>query len=135
MLTFRHQDVLDYGIDRIKTACNSIALINYAYARGDAYATVRGAANINIIAEATGLTSADFTVANQGTLGRKVSNAVKTATCVKQSNGTSTQLGFAFLDTVNSKVLAICDEGTDKIIYVGDTVTFPITDINANQPT
>jgi hypothetical protein len=135
MQTYRHPDVLDYGIDRIKTACNSIALINYAYVRGDSYSTVRGTSDANIIAEVTGLTSADFTVANQGTLGRKVSNAVKTATCVKQSNGTSGQLGFAFLDTVNSKVLDICDEGADKIVYVGDTVSFPAIDINANQPT
>jgi len=134
MQTYRHPDTFDYGLDRIRTACNSIVLINYAYVAGDSYATVRGVSDANIIASATGLTSADFTLANQGTNGRQVSNATKSMTAVKQSNGTTAQLGFAFLDTVNTKVLAVTDEGSDKIIYVGDTVTLPVINIKDNQP-
>ena len=134
MQAYRHPDTFDYGLDRIRTACNAIALVKYAYTPGDSYATVRGTADANIIAIATGLTSADFTLSNQGTNGRQVSNATKTMTCVKQSNGTSSQLGFAFLDTINQKVLAVTDEGTDKIIYVGDTVTLPAINNKDNQP-
>jgi len=134
MQVYRHPDTFDYGLDRIRTACNAIAIINYAYVAGDSYATVRGTADANIIAISTGLTTADFALANQGTNGRQVSNIVKSMTAVKQSNGTTAQLGFAFLDTVNTKVLAVTDEGSDKVIYIGDTVTLPIINIKDNQP-
>lgn len=134
MQVYRHPDTFDFGLDRIRTACDAIAVINYAYAAGDSYATARGAADANIVAIVTGLTSADFTLANHGTLGRQVSNAVKSMTAVKQSNGTTAQLGFAFLDTINTKVLAVTDEGSDKIIYIGDTVTLPVINIKDNQP-
>src|SRR5574343_545187 len=127
MQEFIHKDVLDNGLVYLKNNCNAIAVINYAYARGDSYATVRGTADANVIAIKTSLTSSDFTVADHATYDRKVTNGAQTATAVLTSNGTTGQLGFAFLDTVNSKVLAVVDEKTtpERVIVSGDTVNLP----------
>jgi hypothetical protein len=57
MAKYAHPDVLDQGINYIKTNCNKIAVIS-AYTFGDSYSTVNG----NILAEAT-MTSTDFTLA------------------------------------------------------------------------
>lgn len=47
MAKWAHSDVLDNGLNFIKTNCNKIALIS-SYAAGDSYATV----NDRILAEA-----------------------------------------------------------------------------------
>lgn len=48
MAKWAHADVLDNGINYIKTNCNKVAVIS-AYTAGDSYATVNAA----ILAEAT----------------------------------------------------------------------------------
>ena len=60
MAKWAHADVLDNGINYIKTNCNKVAVIS-AYTAGDSYATVNG----NIIAEAT-MASGDFTLGTSG---------------------------------------------------------------------
>ena len=137
MLSWRHKDVLDNGLAYIKTYCNAIAIINYAYARGDSYATVRGTADANIIVEKTGLTSSDFTLADYSTYDRKLTSGTYSATAVKTSSGVSGNLGFALLDTVNSKVLAVCDEASspERTIILGDTVNFPAIELRSLCPT
>ena len=134
MAIWRHPDVLDYGLDRIKTACNSIALIDYDYVAGDSYTTVRGTADVNIIAEQTGVTSANITLSAYGTNGRKAVTAQFTPTSVKTSSGVAGRLKFALLDTVNSKVLAIVDEGTDQIVTISNVVTIPALTLASIQP-
>ena len=44
-------------------------------------------------------------------------------------------LRFAFVDSVNSKVLWVTDETTDQIVTAGNTVTFPSLVYTSNQPT
>lgn len=133
---WEHPDVMDNGLAYVKSNCNSVALIDYAYAAGDSYATVRGASDANVIAEKTGLTSSDHVLANQGTNGRKLTIPASTGnTALKTSSGTTGYTKFAVLDTVNSKVLLVFDSGSDQVITVGNPVNFSALVFNVNQPT
>jgi hypothetical protein len=133
---FAHADVLDNGPAYVKTYCNSVILVDYAYAVGDSYATVRGAADVNIVAEKTGIVGTDILLANQGTNGRKATIAASTGnTALKTSSGTAGYLKFAAIDTVNSKVLLVFDSSTDQVITSGNPVDFSALVYNVNQPT
>lgn len=87
--------VLDNGLQYIKDNAESIALIK-SYTAADNYATV-SAASIGSVA----VTGTDFTLGNQGTNGRKLTSAAKSATASGSSqqydSGTATSGGSTTL--------------------------------------
>jgi hypothetical protein len=109
-------------------------MTDYDYVAGDSYTTVRGTADVNIIAEQTGITSISITLSDYATNGRKAVTAQFTPTSVRTSSGVAGRLKFAMLDTVNSKVLAVVDEGTDQIVTIGNVVTIPPLTLTSLQP-
>jgi|LakWasMet28_LOW6_FD_contig_111_136329_length_5997_multi_4_in_0_out_0_10 hypothetical protein len=127
MSKYHHPDVLDNGLSRIKTNTQRVALIKN-YTAGDSYATVTG----NIVAAAA-ISSGEFTLADQGTLGRKVTLTAKAPTATATSTGTD-DLHFALLDDASSKVLAVTDETTNQAVTTGNTVNIPALVFNFNQP-
>ena len=127
MAKYAHPDVLDNGINYIKTNCNKIALIS-SYAVGDSYATVNG----RILADVA-MTSTDFTLSSSGNDRVITSAAGKQDSAANASGGSATN-HIAFLDTVNSKVLWVTQETTGQAITAGNPVTFPSLTYTAQQP-
>ena len=127
MAKYAHPDVLDNGINFIKTSCNKIALIS-SYAVGDSYATVNG----RILADVA-MTSTDFTLSSSGNDRVITSAAGKQDSAANASGGSATN-HIAFLDTVNSKVLWVTQETTGQAITAGNPVTFPSLTYTAQQP-
>ena len=125
MAKWAHADVLDSGINYIKTHCNKVAVIS-AYTAGDSYATVNAA----ILAEAT-MASGGFTLGTSG------SNRTLTTAAGKQdasANAGGAASHIAFVDTVNSKVLWVTEETSGQTIVLGNPVTFPSLVYTAKQP-
>lgn len=116
MAFYAHPDVLDNGPNFIKANCNKLAVIS-AYTFGDSYATVNAA----ILAEAA-MTSTDFTNGSSGNDRTLTSASGKTDS---SANATGAASHFAFLDTVNSKVLWVTQEGSGQTITSGNPVNFP----------
>lgn len=127
MAKYNHPEVLDNGLALIRTNTQRIALIGN-YAAGDTYATVTGA-----IIAAAATTAADFTLADQGTLGRKVTSTAK-APVASATSLVTDNLHFALLDDTNSRVLAVTDETSNQIVTTGNTVNIPALVFNFNQP-
>ena len=127
MAKYAHPDVLDNGINYIKTNCNKIALIS-SYAVGDSYATVNG----RILADVA-MTGTDFTLSSSGNDRVITSAAGKQDSAANASGGSATN-HIAFLDTVNSKVLWVTQETTGQAITAGNPVTFPSLTYTAQQP-
>jgi hypothetical protein len=128
MAKFVHSDVLDNGLNAIKTNCNKVAAL-LAYTAGDSYATVNGAGNI--LADAA-MTSTDFTLASSGN-NRTLTSAAGKQDAAANADGDPTHI--AFLDTANSKVLWVTDETSAQSIATGNPVTFPSLVYTSNQPT
>jgi hypothetical protein len=130
-------NMLDKGLEYLKTKCNSVILIDYGYAAGDSYSTVRGTADVNIIASVTGILGTGIVIADQGTLGRKatITAPVSNPLAAKTSSGTSGFLKYVALDTVGSEVLAVWDCTNDQIITINNPVIVPDLVMNFNQPT
>jgi hypothetical protein len=126
MAKYAHPDVLDQGINYIKTNCNKIAVIS-AYTFGDPYSTVNG----NILAEAT-MTSTDFTLATSGN-DRTLTSA--TGKSDSSANATGAASHIAFVDTSNSKVLWVTEETSGQTITSGNAVNFPSLVYTSKQPT
>ena len=119
MAKWLHSDAQDNGPNYIKTNANSWRLIK-AYTAGDSYATVNG----NTVAAAA-MSSADYTFSGAASASRVLTVASgKTATASADS-GATPALHFAFVDTVNSKVLWVTDETSDQQVVTGNTVNFP----------
>lgn len=128
MTKWVHADVLDNGINNIKTNCNKIAVIS-AYTAADSYATVNAA----ILAEAA-MTSTDFTLATSGS-NRTLTSASGKQDSSANASGGGANMHIAFLDTVNSKVLWVTEETSDQTVTSGNPVNFPALVYTANQPT
>ena len=126
MAKYAHPDVLDQGINFIKTNCNKIAVIS-AYTFGDSYSTVNAA----ILAEAT-MTSTDFTLGTSGTDRTLTSATGKSDT---SANATGAASHIAFVDTANSKVLWVTEETSGQTITSGNAVNFPSLVYTSKQPT
>ncbi|MCF7964207.1 MAG: hypothetical protein K9L79_01570 [Methylobacter tundripaludum] len=126
-MKFLHPNVFEPALNLIKTSAQRVALIKN-YVAGDSYTTVVG----NIVAAAV-TTSTDYTLANQGTDGRKITSAAKSPTA-SASSVAGDNLHFAFLDDTNSLVLAVTDEASDQVITSGNTVNIPALTFNFNQP-
>lgn len=127
MTKWAHADVLDQGPNFIKSNCNKMALVS-TYSAGDSYATVMA----NLLAEVV-MASTDFTFATSGNNRTLTSASGKQDTSANASGG-GASMHFAFVDTVNSKVLWVTDESSDQTIYAGNPVTFPSLVYTSNQP-
>lgn len=127
MAKFVHSDVLDNGLNAIKTGATHMLLIK-AYAAGDSYATVVG----NAVADAA-MTATDYTITSSGNNRVLTSAAGKSATA-SAGSGSTPNLHIAFTDG-SAKVLWVTDETTDQVITSGNTVNFPSLSYTSNQPT
>ena len=125
MATYAHPDVLDNGLNYIKTNCNKIAVVS-AYTFGDSYATVNG----NILAEAA-MTSTDFTLGDSGNSRTLTTAAGKSDSA---ANATGAASHIAFVDTAASKVLRVTEETSGQTINTGNQVNFPSSVYTSNQP-
>ena len=125
MAKWAHADVLDNGLNYIKTNCNKVAVIS-AYSAGDSYATVNAA----ILAEAT-MASGDFTLGTSGN-NRTLTTAAGKQDASANAGGAASHI--AFVDTVNSKVLWVTEETSGQAIVLGNPVTFPSLVYTAKQP-
>lgn len=128
MAKYAHQQVLDNGLNYIKTNCNKVALIS-SYTIGDSYATVTG----RILAEAT-MASTDFTLASSGNNRTVTSAAGKSDTAANATGGSATN-HIAFLNTTGSEVLWVTEETTGQVVTIGNPVNFPSLVYTAQQPT
>ena len=126
MAKYAHPDVLDQGINYIKTNCNKMAVID-AYTFGNSYATVNG----DILAEVS-MTSTDFTL---GTSGNNRTLTTAAGKSDASANATGTASHIAFVDTVNSKVLWVTEETSGQIITIGNAVNFHVLVYTSQQPT
>lgn len=130
MAKFVHADVLDNGINEIKTDANAMWLVK-AYSAGDSYATVSG----NMIAEVA-MTSGDYTLGNGASNSRTLTTASgKSDSAANAGSGASPNLHLAFVDTAGSRVLWVTDETSDQVITAGNPVDFPSVVYTSNQPT
>ena len=137
MGVYASPNVLDSGLAYLKSKCNTVLLVDYAFTAGDSYATVRGIADANIIASCAITPASDTVLSNQGTLGRQATINASTytsLTAVKTSSGTTGQLKYVAIDTAGAEVLAAWDCLRDPVITLGDPVYFPNLPYLANQP-
>jgi hypothetical protein len=126
MAKYAHPDVLDKGIDLIRTSCDKMVVID-AYTFGDSYATVNG----NILASVA-MTSTDFTL---GTSGNDRTLTSATGKSDSSADATGAASHIAFLDTANSKVLWVTTETSGQTITAGNAVNFPSLVYTSQQPT
>lgn len=127
MAKWAHADVLDQGPNYIKTNCDKVVAI-ISYTAADSYATVMTAGNI--VAEAT-MASGDFTLGSSGSDRTLTTASGKTDS---SANNTGNPTHFAFVDTVNSKVLWVTTENTAQTVTAGNPVTFPSVVYTSAQP-
>lgn len=128
MAKFAHANVLDNGLNYIKTNCTKIALIS-SYTLGDSYATVNAA----ILAEAT-MASADFTLGSSGNNRTLTSAAGKQDTSANVTGGSASN-HIAFLNVAGSEVLWVTEETSGQVVTAGNPVNFPSLVYTSNQPT
>ena len=119
-----HDDVLDGALNIIKNNCTRMTACSAqptTYTEGNAtYA----------LADVT-MASGDFTNANGDTNGRKTTVAAKSSILI---DGTGTANHIALLDTTNSKLLYVTT-CTAQSLTLGNTVNFPVWDIEIADPT
>ena len=125
MAKYFHADVLDGGLNVIKTAANEMWLLS-AYADADNYATVT-AAKLAGVAMASG----DYTLSGADNAPRVLTSATKNATAAASGNAAA----IAFVSTSTSKVLAVTEETSGQAVASGNTVNFPAIAFTSNQPT
>lgn len=123
-------DVLDLGINRIKTNATRMHLIK-AYAAADSYAVVVG----NSVASVA-MASGDYTLGAGAASARTLTTAAgKQDPSADANSGAAPNLHIAFVDEANSKVLWVTDETSDQVITAGNPVNFPSLVYTSNQPT
>lgn len=126
MTKYAHADVLDGGLNAIKTvAIRLLVLKNYT--AGQSYATVL----TNAICTIT-VANADFTLSGADAAARVLTTAAKSGTASGSSTG-GDDLHFAFTDNV-SKVLWVTDETTNQVVTSGNPVNVPALTYTNPQP-
>lgn len=128
MSAYASANVLDNGIQYIKTNCDKLVVVP-SYTPGDSYATVMAAA----LAEVT-MTSTDFTLASSGS-DRTCTSASGKQDASANASGGSASNHFVFLYTGNTEVLSATTETTGQSITAGNPVNFPSLVYTAKQPT
>lgn len=129
MAKWVHADVLDLGINAIKTSANVMHVIK-AYSAGDSYATVVTTNSVGNVSMASG----DYTIAAAGSNRTLTTASGKTSTATANS-GAGPDLHIAFVDSANSKVLWVTDETSNQVITSGNTLNYPSVVYTSNQPT
>lgn len=129
MAKWTHPDAIDGGLAYIKANANVMHVIK-AYAAADSYATVVG----NSCGNAS-MSSSDYTLGNGASSSRTLTTASGKTATASAGSGATPNLHYAFVDSVNSKVLHVTDEPTDQVITSGNPITFGVTTITASQPT
>lgn len=124
MAKYAHSDVLDGGLNAIKTNAIRMLLLK-AYAAGDSFATVAG----NTLCSVT-VASGDFTLSGADASTRTLTTATKTGT----ASASGTSAAIAFTDNV-SKVLWVTAETSAQAVSSGNTINFPALTYNSGQPT
>lgn len=125
MAYYAHPDVLDGGLNFIDANCDQLVVVS-AYTLGDSYATVQANALASVA-----MAPADFTLGNSG------SNRTLTSASGKQdasADASGVASHFAFVDTINSKVLWVTQENTGQSITAGNPVDFPSLVYTSKQP-
>ena len=128
MAKWAHADVLDNGLNYIKNNCDKVVAI-ISYTASDSYATVMTAGNI--VAEAA-MSSTDFVLSGAAGAARVLTTASGKQDASANNAGDPTH--FAFVDTVNSKVLWVTSESSVQTVTAGNPVTFPSLTYTSNQP-
>lgn len=126
MSRYAHPNVLDNGPAYIQANCNLMVAV-IAYSPGDSYATLMNAGNV--VASAA-MTSGDFTFTDSGS-DRVLNNASKTDS---SADATGNPTHFAFVDTVNSRILRVTEENTANAVSAGGAVTLPNIPYIVRQP-
>lgn len=132
MVAVVNDAVLDAASAVIRDNCNKIVACVGTPASFSEANTNLGSGSGKKVAEAT-VASGDFTLA-AGTGGgqRRITLAAKTGSGVVSGNPTT----IAFLDTTNSRLLAVTDEtGSDTINVGSNNVFFPSITLNWQPPT
>lgn len=127
MAKWVHADVLDGGLNGIKTVATKMMLIK-AYAAADSYATVTG----NKIAEVA-MASGDYTLSSVGS-DRRLTTTAKPGIASTANSGATPNLHIAFTDGA-AKVLWVTDETTDQVVTSPNAVDFPALTYTSAQPT
>ena len=127
MAKWVNADVLDFGINNIKTAAIRMLLLNN-YTLGDSYATV--IAGSNILATVT-MASGDYAIAASGN-NRTLTTLAKSVTASASSSTPDLHIGFT---NGVDKVLWVTDETTNQTVTNGNTINFPAITYQSNQPT
>ena len=128
MTVWVHSDVLDNGLNAIKTNANVMHVIK-AYAAADSYATVVGNS-----CGSSAMASADYTLGTSGSNRTVTTAAGKTGTASANS-GAAPDLRLAFVDSTNSKVLWVTEESSNQVITAGNPRACPSVVYTAQQPT
>lgn len=127
MARYVHADVLDYGLNHLKTNAVRMLLLKF-YALGDDYPTVTANAVCSVA-----MTGADYAISGAAGAPRVLATNEKSA-IASAGSGSSPDLHVAFTDNVG-KVLMVTDEITNAVIEAGKTVIFPSMTYTSNQPT
>lgn len=127
MAKWVHSNVLDNGLNAIKTNCTHMLLIK-AYNIGDSYATVMS----NMVADVT-MVSGDYTLSSSAS-NRVLTTASGKSVNATNGSGISPDLHFAFTDG-SSTVYWVTDETSNQVVTAGNPVNFPQLTYTANQPT
>lgn len=127
MAKWAHADVLDGGLNGIKTVATRMFLIK-AYTLADSYATVlANALNAGVV-----MASGDYTLSSSGS-DRLITTGTKSQVA-NANSGASPNLHFAFTDGA-AKVLWVTDETTDQVVTSGNAISFPALTYTSTQPT
>ena len=122
---------LSYPAGRVAASKSLRIHLLKAYAQGDTYATCIGN---SVGSNSVDLVTGDFALANQGTLGRKLTVATK-GILISAGTGAGPDLHVALLNMTDSEVLLVTDETTNEQLYIGDVRQIPAMVLNDNQPT
>jgi hypothetical protein len=128
MTKWVNASVLDGGSNVIVNSCNELRLIT-TYAANDLYTTIVGN-TIAIVA----MVPADFTMSGATGLDRVLTTALNKQDPGASSSSTSTDMHFAFCDSVGSNVLWITPESSGQSVHVGNPVRFPSLTYTSKQP-
>lgn len=118
-----HDDVLDAALGMVRNNATKMVACS---AEPASYSAANGSLKLAEVAMST----ADFTIANGATSGRRVVVAEKSGVAVTAS-GTANHV--ALLDTANSRVLYVTT-CTPQSLTVGQTVTFGSWDVEIADP-
>lgn len=127
MAAWAHSDVLDNGLNHIKTNADVMLLIKN-YTAGASYATV-----VSNILASSAMAPGDYTLAGAANAPRTLTSAQKTVTASATSTG-GDNLHIAFTNGTDT-VFFVTDETSNQVVTSGNSVTIPAITYTSNQPT